>query len=44
MKEENLSPTFTTEYMFLSCVTNTKENREVATFNAPGEFTRVDMD
>jgi hypothetical protein len=43
-KEETSSPTVCTESLFLSCVIDAKESREVATCDIPGAFMQADMD
>ena len=43
-KEETSSPTVTTESLFLSCVIDAKEGRDVATCDIPGAFMQADMD
>jgi hypothetical protein len=43
-KEETSSPTVTTEGLFLSCIIDAKEGRDVATTDIPGAFMQTDMD
>jgi hypothetical protein len=43
-KEETSSPTVRTESLFLSCVIDAKEGRDVATTDIPGAFMQADMD
>jgi hypothetical protein len=43
-KEDTSSPTVTTEGLFLSCVIDAKEGRDVATADIPGAFMQADMD
>jgi hypothetical protein len=42
-KEETSSPTVTTEGLFLSCIIDAKEGRDVATADIPGAFMQADM-
>lgn len=42
-KEETSFPTVTTEGLFLSCVIDAKEGRDVATTDIPGAFMQTDM-
>jgi hypothetical protein len=42
-KEETSSPTVTTESLFLSCIIDAKEGRDVATADIPGAFMQADM-
>ena len=43
-KEDSSSPTVATEALFLSCVIDAKEGRDVATVDIPGAFMHADMD
>jgi len=43
-KEETSSPTVATEALFLSCIIDAEEGRDIATVNVPGAFMHADMD
>jgi hypothetical protein len=43
-KEETSSPTVAVESLFLSCIIDVKEKRDVATCDIPGAFMHSDMD
>ena len=43
-KEDASSPTVAIESVFLTCVIDAKEKRDVATIDIPGAFMQVDMD
>ena len=43
-KEETSSPTISTEALFLTCIINALEYRDVATLDIPGAFMQADMD
>ena len=43
-KEETSSPTISTEALFLTCMIDALEGRDVATLDIPGAFMQADMD
>ena len=43
-KEETSSPTIATESLFISCIIDAMEHRDVATVDIPGAFMQADMD
>ena len=43
-KEETSSPTMSTEALFLTCIVDALECRDVATLDIPGAFMQADMD
>ena len=43
-KEETSSPTISTEALFLTCIIDAMEGRDVATLDIPGAFMQADMD
>ena len=43
-KEETSSPTISTESLFISCIIDAMEHRDVATVDIPGAFMQADMD
>ena len=43
-KEETSSPTISTEALFLTCIVDAMEGRDVATLDIPGAFMQADMD
>jgi hypothetical protein len=43
-KDETSAPTVKTESLFLSCLIDAMENRDVATLDIPGAFMHADMD
>jgi len=43
LKEETSSPTVSTEALFLTCVIDAEEGRDVATVDVPGAFMHADM-
>ena len=43
-KEESSTPTISTEALFLTCIIDALEKRDVATTEIPGAFMQADMD
>ena len=43
-KEESSAPTISTEELFLTCIIDALERRDVATTDIPGAFMQADMD
>jgi len=43
-KDAKTAPTVSTEALFLSCIIDAMEGRDIATVNIPGAFMQADMD